>query len=113
MKLLDIRDILLTVGVPVSRYSAHKKPDKYIVWAEEGQSGANHADDRMTVQTIQGTIDYFTKTEDDPNFQLIQKKLNSSDLVWRLNSIQREEDTKYFHYEWVWEVDINLGEDVG
>ena len=52
---------------------------------------------------VQGTIDYFTKTEYDSNVKLIQEKLNYIDVAWRLNSIQHEEDTGYIHYEWVFE----------
>ena len=40
MNLVEIKNALLTVGVPVSHYSADKKPDKYIVWAEDSQSGS-------------------------------------------------------------------------
>lgn len=104
MKLTDIRDLLLTVTEDTFHYEAHKKPDKYIVWAEDSEADAVHADNHKTNQVIQGTIDYFTKTEFDSNFELIQDKLNSADIAWRLNSIQREEGTGYIHYEWVWEM---------
>ncbi|HWQ29856.1 MAG TPA: hypothetical protein VN549_02610 [Negativicutes bacterium] len=109
MKLVDLRDLLSTVGVPVDHYKASKRSDKYIVWSEDGQVGGMHADDSMTEQVLQGTIDYFTKEEFDPNFEIIQKKLNSADITWGLNSVQYEENTKYIHYEWVWEVDSSIG----
>lgn len=105
MTLLDLRDLLLTVTPDTFHYFAHKKPNKYIVWAEEEQGSAIHADDEMTEQSLRGTIDYFTKIEADPNFDFIQGKLNSSDIAWSLNSVQHEQDTGYIHYEWVWEVD--------
>jgi len=104
MKLSDLRDLLLTVSTDVFHYSALQKPDKYIVWAEDGEAGSINADDSKEDQVIQGNIDYFTKTEFDTNFDLIQEKLNSADLSWRLNSIQYEEETGYIHYEWVFEV---------
>lgn len=104
MKLSDLRDLLLTVTNDVFHYEAWAKPDKYIVWAEDGQANAGYADNHMTDQVIQGTIDYFTKTEFDSNFELIQEKLNSVDIAWRLNSIQYEKETEYIHYEWVWEM---------
>lgn len=104
MKLSDIRDALLTVTQDTFHYHAHKKPDKYIVWAEDGEAGSSNADDYKTDQVIQGTIDYFTKEEFDLNFKLIQATLNSLKLTWRLNSIQYEQDTKYIHYEWIWEM---------
>lgn len=104
MKLSDLRDLLLTVTQDTFHYHAHKKPDKYIVWAEDTESDSGHGDNHKTIQVIQGTIDYFTKMEFDPNFDLIQEKLNSIDIAWKLNSIQHEEETGYIHYEWVWEM---------
>lgn len=103
MKLTDVRDLLLTVGVPVHHYHAEKQDDKYIVWAEDGQSDTLSADDMTVDQEIQGTIDYFTKTEYDENVIKIQEALNGK-VVWRLNSVQYEVDTDYIHYEWVFEV---------
>lgn len=104
MKLVDLRDALLMIIPDTFHYHAHEKPDKYIVWAEDTESNSSHADDHKENQVIQGTIDYFTKTEFDPNFELIQKKLNSLEITWRLNSIQYEDETEYIHYEWIWEM---------
>ena len=108
MKLTDLRDLLLTVfsslGVPVFHYYATNQSENYIVWAEDGEADSTSGDNKKIDQVLQGTIDYFTKTEFDPNFQVIQEKLNSAEISWRLNSIQYEEDTGYIHYEWVWEL---------
>lgn len=104
MNLEAIKNTLLTVGVPVSHYTAMKKPDKYIVWAEDSQGEPLWADGRMIGQVVQGTIDYFTRTENDPNAQKVQQALTDADISYRLNSIQYEDDTRYIHYEWVWEV---------
>lgn len=103
MKLTDLRDALLDVTQDTFHYEATHKSDKYIVWAEDNESDAGYGDNRKTIQVIQGTIDYFTKEEYDSNVKLIQEKLNSIDIAWRLNSIQHEEDTKFIHYEWVFE----------
>lgn len=104
MNLDEIKDALLTVGVPVSRYTAFEQPDNYIVWAEDNQADSVWADGKMQEQAIEGTIDYFTKTENDPNVQKIQDSLNNGNISWRLNSVQYEEDTKYIHYEWTYQV---------
>ncbi len=95
--------------VPVYHYFAHKQTNNYIVWAEDSESNSGSADNHKTIQCIQGTIDYFTKTEFDPVFDLIQKKLNSADMSWRLNSVQYEQETGYIHYEWTWEVVSSIG----
>ena len=106
MKLSDLKDLLLTIGVDVFHYYATQpqQSDKYIVWAEDGEADSTSGDNKKIDQVLQGTIDYFTKTEFDPNVEVIQEKLNSAEISWRLNSIQYEEDTGYIHYEWVWEL---------
>lgn len=104
MQLSDLRDLLLTVTPNTFHYYATRQPDSYIVWAEDGEAAASYVDNYKDNQAIQGTIDYFTKMEFDPNFKLIQDKLNSVEITWRLNSIQYEEETGYIHYEWVWEM---------
>ena len=106
MKLTDIRDLLLTVGVPVSHYHTLKE-SKYIVWAEDGQSGSIHGDNCMEEQIMQGTIDYYTKTEYDTNVGKIQQALNDNEVSFRLNSVQYEEETNFIHYEWIFEVDLD------
>ena len=104
MKLSDLRDALLEVIPDVFHYEAKGKPDKYIVWAEDNEVSSLNADNKKDEQVIEGTIDYFTKTEYDDNVVLIQQKLNSIDVSWRLSSIQHEQDTGYIHYEWIFEL---------
>lgn len=104
MQLDKIKNALLTIGVPVSHYTAVKKPDRYIVWAEDGQAEPAWADDRLIGQVIQGTVDYFTRTERDQNTSRIQNAMNEAEISFSLNSVQREDETGYIHYEWVWEV---------
>jgi hypothetical protein len=59
----------------------------------------------MQEQAIEGTIDYFTKTENDPNVQKIQDALNDGGTSHGdLNSVQYEDDTKFIHYEWTFSV---------
>lgn len=104
MSLIELRDLLLTIGVPVGHYEVHKQNDKYIVWAEDSEGASGHGDNKKTTQVLQGTIDYFTRIEYDPIVELIQEKLDSADIAWRLNSIQYEDDTGYTHHEWIWEM---------
>jgi hypothetical protein len=103
--LADVKAALLTVTRDVSRYEAHQKKDKYIVWAEDSQGDSVWADGQMQDQAIQGTIDYFTKHENDPNVRKIQQALNDCGISFRLNSVQYEDETGYIHYEWVFEVE--------
>lgn len=103
MKLSDLPVALLSVGVPVSRYYAVEESNQYIVWSEDNQSDSLWADGKMQEQAIQGTVDYYTKIENDPNVLGIQEAMEG--CSFRLNSVQYEEETKYIHYEWVFKVE--------
>ena len=104
MTLADIKAALLTVTGKVYHFDATGATGNYIVWAEDGQADSVWADGGMKEQTITGTTDYYSKEEYDEAFKLIQDALDNIGLSYRLNSIQYEPDTKYIHYEWVWEI---------
>lgn len=107
MRLNNVRNALLTVTQNVGHYKAYKKADKYIVWAEDGADEALHADNTLTAQAISGTVDYFTKEENDSNVRAISNALTSAGIPHRMNSIQFEDLTGYIHYEWKWEIGTN------
>ena len=103
MILADIKTALLTVTSKIYHFDATGAMGNYIVWSEDGQSDSVWADGKMQNQVITGTIDYYTKTEYDANFNAIQEALDAIDISYRLNLIQYETDTKYIHYEFVFE----------
>jgi hypothetical protein len=104
MTLSDVKTALLTVSQKVYHHTAEGATGNYIVWAEDGQSNAVHGNGIMKAQVIQGTIHYFTTTENDPVFDQIQTALNAASVGFWLNSIQYETETKYIHYEWVFDI---------
>lgn len=78
--------------------------DRYFVWQEDGandfEAGGIHAEKAVT-----GSTDLFTKQELDPWRSAIEAAFDASGfIVWYLNSVQYEEDTGFWHYEWSWEV---------
>ncbi len=100
-----MKAIETATGLRAAHYEAHKKPARYIVWAEEGEGESLDADNHKEIQTITGTIDFFSVAENDVAVSQIQTVLNSfDDVAWSLNSIQYEDDTGYIHHEWVWQV---------
>ena len=103
-KIFRVRDALLKVTDNVGHYEALDKKDKYIVWAEDSESDSVEADGIKKEQTIQGTIDYFTKTDGDENVNKIQNELINARINFRLSSVQYEEETQFIHFEWIWEV---------
>ena len=103
-KLKKIPEILKTVTNNVGHYEAMDVADKYIVWAEDSEGSSVEGNNRKINQSIQGTIDYFTKQDFDENVDRIQAALTAACISFYLNSVQYEDETEYIHYEWVFEV---------
>ena len=80
------------------------KSDRYFVWQEDG------ADDLIVdgihaEKAVSGSTDLFTKQEFDPWREEFESALDQSEgITWELKSIQFEEDTRFWHYEWIWTV---------
>lgn len=74
-----------------------------MVWAEDDRLDLE-ADNKHVEKGVQGTIDYFTKTEFDGKTDTIEAQLDTMGVNWYLNSIQYEQDTGLIHYEWVWTI---------
>ena len=53
---------------------------------------------------MQGTTDLFSKRELDPWADQLGEAMSSRGIAWYLNAVQYEEDTGFWHWEWVWEV---------
>ena len=78
--------------------------ERYFVWQEDGEADCI-LDGRHAEKAVTGSTDLFTKQEFDPwKDQMEQAFDNAPDILWRLNSIQFEEDTGFWHYEWLWTV---------
>ena len=86
----QVMNALLTVSDSVYHYSA---PVTSI-----------EADNWKPGQTIEGTIDLYTKDEDDAWIAEIPDALNTARIGWMLNSVQYEDETRFIHYEWVFRV---------
>lgn len=104
MSLNDLKTALAEVCPRLWRYIAPPNATvPYAVWAED-QRFDYLADDHHAEHGWQGTIDYFTKTEDDSQTTVIEQTLDSLPIGWTLNSVQYEEETGVIHYEWVWSI---------
>lgn len=102
--LKQIKEALLTVTPNVFHYEAYAIDDKYVVWAEQGESDSFYADNGKRERTIQGSIDYYTKDDDDSIPDGIEAALMTAGIIFSLNSVQYEDETKFIHYEWLFEV---------
>lgn len=80
------------------------KSDRYFVWQEDGTDDLV-ADGRHVEKAVTGTTDLFTRLEFDPWREELEKQFDeNSSISWCLNSVQYEENTGFWHYEWVWTV---------
>lgn len=77
--------------------------ERYFVWQEDGSNDLS-ANNGHGEKAMSGSTDLFTKMEFDPWADAIGKNLSRYGISWQLNSVQREEDTGFIHYEWIWEV---------
>lgn len=104
MSLERVRAALNSVTLDAHHYHA---PDNttapYVVWAEDGANDF-FAENRHMELADQGTIDLYTKQENDPLLENIPRALTDGGICWYKNSTQYEEETGLIHVEWVFEV---------
>lgn len=80
------------------------KSDRYLVWQEDGVDDLA-ADGRHAEKAVTGTTDLFTRLEFDAWREELEKQFDENPSIsWYLNSVQYEENTGFWHYEWVWAV---------
>ena len=84
-------------------HSARLASDRYFVWQEDGSNDLA-GDNGHGETAVTGTTDLYTKQEFDPWRAALEQSFDAALLVWKLNSVQYEEDTGFWHYEWAWEV---------
>lgn len=78
--------------------------ERYFVWQADGAADCI-LDGRHAEKAVTGSTDLFTKQEFDPWKDKMEQAFdNAPDILWRLNSIQFEEETGFWHYEWLWTV---------
>lgn len=104
MSLEQLKTALVSVLQKVYRYKAPPNTSApYAVWGEDSRNdfiaGGKHAE-----KAWQGTLDYYTKVENDPVVTELEDVLEKNTMTWYFSSIQYEEETGLIHFEWVWEL---------
>lgn len=104
MTLAEFKNAIKGIHERVYRYRAvANAPLPYIVWSEDSAndlvSNNKHIEFRF-----EGTVDLFTRTEDDPLIMTITEFLNSQPIAWRLDTVIFEEDTNVIHYVWIFDI---------
>lgn len=98
-----VKNALLTVSKSVYHYTGKGASAPYIVWAEDSRND-HYSENHHGEKAWMGTIDLFSKDENDPLRDEIEDALDKAGISWYLNSVQYEDDTKLIHTEWVFEV---------
>lgn len=115
MSLLALRDALVATGIPTYHFTAAEENEKYIVWAEEGETSyfrtaETHslwADDHMAQQTMSGVINYITIEEYDANVDIIQRALYDAGVSYSLADIVVYRDLERIQYQWKFEMPVS------
>ncbi len=84
-------------------HGGRMKSHRYFVWQEEGADDLV-LDNRHAEKAVTGSTDLFTKKEFDPWKDAFEKAMDDAHISYRLNSVQFEPDTGFWHYEWKWTV---------
>ena len=104
-KINKIGEVLGTIeGLPVGHYEYFGDEDRYCVWAEDTEQSSVEGDNYKLEQAVQGTIDLFTKADQDHTVDQIQNALKAEKISFYLNSVQYEDETGFIHFEWVWTI---------
>lgn len=90
-------------------FRADRSTAPFLIWAEDGEQNSMQGGNNKRTQAINGTVDYYTKTEFDPTVDQIQVAMNNQGLAWEMNSIQYEEETGLIHYSWDWRAAVAVG----
>ena len=99
-------DTIIRAHTAVTEAVSHgqrMKSDRYFVWQEDGANPLM-ANNGHSEGAVTGTTDLFTKRELDPWAEALGRSFDQAGIAWYLNSVQFEEDTRFWHWEWVWEV---------
>lgn len=107
-----VMNALIAVSKEVYHYTAPANSKRYIVWAEDSEYASLEADNYKPGQTLEGTIDLFTKDEDDEYISAIPTALNAARIGWELNSVKYEDETRFIHYEWLFRVRQYYGDHI-
>ena len=84
-------------------YAPPNTEPAYIVWKEDGRNdlAANNAHEE---KAWTGTVELYTRNDNDPLVSGIDNALDSVGAVWSLISVDYEYESGLIHYSWDWEL---------
>ena len=99
-KVKKLRDALKAVsGIKISHYRELEQ-DRYIVWAETGQTSGYWADNEKYVQGLKGEVALFTNVEYDTVVDEIQEAFLEASIDWELRNVKHDPAMDRIGYLW-------------
>lgn len=98
-----LKNVLLSLGVPVYHDEALKVKPPYIRWSQSAVIRA-YADNKTAHKGWRVAVDYFTLKEYDELPEELEKKLEGADFTITDTVRDYEEETGYVHYAYTIEV---------
>ena len=99
----DFVAALKATGIPVAHFGWEKErfpAGNYIVYTEDGADDLE-ANGLHIERATDGTVAPFTRDYTTTQKALVEAVFEARpDIVWNLETIQFEEETKYVHYSW-------------
>ena len=85
-------------------HGGRMKSNRYFVWQEDGANDLI-ANGKHIERAVTGTTDLFTKREFDSWAAELEAALSASKYIsCRLESVDFEVETGFWHYQWRWSV---------
>lgn len=90
-------------GTPIYHYFNSNPKGDYVTWSEDMYGEILGGDGGLKGISIQGTIDYFTKRENN-GADMLENAIVAAGIPIIGMMVLYEDDTGYIHYTWTWEV---------
>ena len=107
MPMTEIKTALDATGLPFAHFAWQKNAVEartdHGVYAEDDEL-ALYANNGQVERILQGTIDYYTRDDTGGPKATIETQLDAAGIMYRIESIEFEQDTGFIHYEWIFEV---------
>ena len=94
---------LRSTSIPFEAYAWETAPSGPYGTAQlSGAAESAWADNKFAAHAVEGTVDLYVRGVGESERMSVQTALNSVvGLVWRLQSVQYEDDTRRVHFEWL------------
>lgn len=90
-------------GAVVLHYWHPRQQAPYILWQEDSAETFKSDNKSSEIKWV-GVVDFYTQTEFDETLDSIIGALDSVGAIWKISSVDFEDDTKLIHFTVNWEL---------